>query len=527
VIRAVIVDDEPDVIDGMRSAVDWSGLGITVVADASDGISALQVVADEKPDILLTDIRMAGANGLSLIESSRKILPDLVSIIFTGHSEYSYAKAAVSLGVSEFLEKPVSVAILESALLKAKEESLARQRARKATDSSDRAERVVKLERLKRVLLGWHSTESEPGEPVEPALGQFASAICATVSLPTNGDAGRGRAGQETDVESVISENLSGQDHEIVLYGRDLPVTDPSEITVVLVAREGRISRARLAAMFSRMAEHLQELMPGAVVGVGQTVSDEDELRDSYLGAREAARYGSFSGGRPLVLVEDMDPGHKVPAGLLAAHNDVLLAIRSGERERAAESTRSFLAQLGELEVEPDLVCHECLSLVVSALKTADESGLSSLGDAQNQTLPHQRITQLRTFDEISGWVTSTIDRIMGWLKESAVSRHRAVNVAMDYLNSRYSSDVSLQEIADLVGMNPSYLSMLFHKETGATYLQYLTRVRLEHSKQLMDQGMKVGAACRAVGYFDGRHFSSLFRKHFGIMPGEYVRHSG
>jgi two-component system response regulator YesN len=115
-LKAVVFDDEYIVLQGLKTMIDWPKYGIELVGTAEDGQAALVLFLRERPDIILTDIRMPGMNGLELIESVMKQEPDTVCIVFSGFNEYEYVKRAIQLGVADYLEKPINIAQIEEAV---------------------------------------------------------------------------------------------------------------------------------------------------------------------------------------------------------------------------------------------------------------------------------------------------------------------------------------------------------------------------------------------------------------------------
>ncbi len=114
--KLLLVDDEAIIRDGIRTMIDWPGLGITLTAICPDALSALDSMLDDMPDILMTDVRMPGINGLELIERAVLLHPQLQTLILSGYDEFDYARQAIKFGVREYLLKPCSREEMESAL---------------------------------------------------------------------------------------------------------------------------------------------------------------------------------------------------------------------------------------------------------------------------------------------------------------------------------------------------------------------------------------------------------------------------
>ena len=110
-----LVDDEPIVLEGIRSKINWEEAGFSFAGEATDGEIALSMIHELKPDILITDIKMPFMDGLELAAAIKKTQPWIKIIILSGHDEFDYAKKAISIGIEDYLLKPFTAEeVLES-----------------------------------------------------------------------------------------------------------------------------------------------------------------------------------------------------------------------------------------------------------------------------------------------------------------------------------------------------------------------------------------------------------------------------
>ena len=105
--RVIIVDDEPVIRRGLRETIEWDALGLEVAGEAADGIEALKLIRETRPEILITDIRMPEMDGIELIREVKKLDLNIKITILSGYSDYDYLKAAIRLGVDNYLLKPI------------------------------------------------------------------------------------------------------------------------------------------------------------------------------------------------------------------------------------------------------------------------------------------------------------------------------------------------------------------------------------------------------------------------------------
>jgi two-component system, response regulator YesN len=102
--------------------------------------------------------------------------------------------------------------------------------------------------------------------------------------------------------------------------------------------------------------------------------------------------------------------------------------------------------------------------------------------------------------------------------------KHEAIEKACKYIYENYNKEISLQEVADFTGLNPNYFSILFKDQMGKTYIKYLTELRVEKAKLMLQEGQKVTKVSEKVGYHTYRHFSDIFKKYVGVSPGQYKK---
>ncbi len=127
-MKVIIADDEPKICQLIIKLIDWEELNMTLVATANNGVTTLELIKEKSPDIVITDIRMPGYDGLELIERSKRLNPDLQFIIISGYSQFEYAKTAISHGVKDYLLKPINKSELNESLLRVKKSILEKER---------------------------------------------------------------------------------------------------------------------------------------------------------------------------------------------------------------------------------------------------------------------------------------------------------------------------------------------------------------------------------------------------------------
>lgn len=135
----------------------------------------------------------------------------------------------------------------------------------------------------------------------------------------------------------------------------------------------------------------------------------------------------------------------------------------------------------------------------------------------------YMEIEKLKTLDLVKDFTRYIIKKIAATIENGGLgSNHYIVNKLLLYIGRNYNKDIGLTELADEVGMNPSYLCILFKEEVGMSYVKYLTNLRMNKAKELLKEGHKVSDVSEMVGYNNYRYFCNIFKKHIGKTPNEY-----
>lgn len=170
--RVMIVDDEPLILAGIASLLDWKEYGCEIAGKAANGQQALKLMEEQMPDIVITDIKMPGMDGIGFMKAVKERGWDDVSfILLTNLEEFSLARQALSLGAVEYL---VKMELTEEKLADSLRLAMERQELKRKADAAGTAGTVSREEALKDILSGCWPATAEAGK-MEPAAGTGSS----------------------------------------------------------------------------------------------------------------------------------------------------------------------------------------------------------------------------------------------------------------------------------------------------------------------------------------------------------------
>ena len=533
-LKVFLVEDEVVMRNGIKKNIPWEQEGFEFVGEASDGELAYPLIKKEKPDILITDIRMPFMDGLELSRLVKKELPQIKIIILSGYNEFDYAKTAINIGVTDYLLKPISSAKLLEAVKKVgdmieKEQDNAR--------LIKRYEKEMEENILQEKHKLWGALASNRLSTMEllekgQRLGIDFTASAYQVflfKLMQEGDA-TGCSEELNRASEKVNDLASGWE-KVLSFDRS------PEGWAFLIKGE---SEEELQETYQAVRKELQELVDGYPKveyfgGIGNVVHRIGDIQTSY---KEAARAFSsrffldanqIADSAELVKVQTEHDGKIDVSKMLSKKREHELVERFF-KNGTVEEVDSFLDELFQGIGEQN-----CKSLLYRQYVVMDlffcasdflenlEIGIENLpeecrdinqivekaGNAEN--LRHQ----------IGILFTETMQLRDGHSKKKY---SKLLEDAKAFIDENYKHDeMSLNTVAAQVNISPSYFSTIFSSEMGQTFVEYLTHVRLEKAKELlMCSNMRTAEIGYEVGYKDSHYFSYIFKKVVGCSPKEY-----
>lgn len=496
--KILFVDDERNVLEYLPLAICWEELGITQIFTASDAESALRIVKREKPDIAMVDVEMPGKNGLDFCKEAQDIHASIILVILSAFDRFDYAKKAISIGVNDYLLKPVDEKELLHLMIKIVSdlEQSRRSNMEKKTRQARAMEKTVEdfLQKL------FH--HEKPAEDPENDMLNLYDYQYVALFMQGNGDSGDCRHVLE---ESVDGESLlvSSKNGIYAVLWKNSPVSTEEKIGRI----RRKLERERVQMWIAGVETQAQEKLSQALVRCFDKLE-----RLSFMADREEMRNGQADFCRVDIPLPDIQEGLKI----LSEERDISLL---------REEIRRFMDEAFLQCVEPVCICEMILEVFI-ALKMY-----------LTKNWQQDAVSVLRRLDIVTLMRCGTQENLYGivdqYLKELAFfveQQHKAygdlyiVRIAKKYTKQNYQKqELSLQEVADAVGISRTYFSKLFKDTTGEKYWDYLSRCRIEKAKELLlNTNLGQAEISEKVGYSSEFHFSRKFKEIVGMSPNKF-----
>lgn len=521
----LLVDDEEEVIQVIMKKINWEGLGFSVIGYANNGVKALEMVEEFQPDVIMTDIKMPYMDGMELAGRIKEEFPATKLLIFTGFDEFEYAKEAVHLEVEEYILKPVNSVELTNVFTQLK--------IKLDQEISEKQNTQILqkyyMESLPLLQANFYSTLIE-GRLAESDVRKYLKdyqislegpCFCCVVihtssrQVPPN----MNPVLLATSVQKQAMERLGKEwSPKYFSYLGNL-------VMIAQLKNENEVSDLTDECdRFCRYASRMIGAM--VIIGVGQVCRNILELSQSYSGAREAVSYRAIYGGCRAINIKEIAPSE---TGKAVTANEVELSelfkkIRIGSPQDVTEAVDHYMDHISFADKSLQYHSIAVMELVSALYRFVSNNDMVIEEFSGDMRKLYGNLLELEP-DALRRWLTDiSLEFRENLINARSRSTKSFVFRAKEYVDNHYfEEDLSLDSICDLLGVSNSYFSTIFKKETGESFIGYLTSYRMEKAAQmLLETGEKSYMIAKSVGYADPNYFSYVFKRQFGVSPSKY-----
>lgn len=535
--KVLIADDEPKVLLLIKSLIEWERLGLELVATASDGISALTLIAEHRPDIVITDIRMPGYDGIELIGRAKELSPAIDFIIVSGYRHFDYAQKAIRFGVEDYLLKPLKALEINQTLRKMIDKYRARDMARLREETyAVRLERDARLlhERFMATVLAGEGSELRDAlaRSLDEINHQFSTdfkpgefqafSVKPDIHIDSLGANVRKLLVEKT--VAAIRDAVTAHCYTCLLY--------PSERGVLGVLNYAEREKKALRKSFVAVIDELQSQSEifdriKVSVGFGRLSASIQDMPTSCREAELAVLNRLVQGTGRIIEAPLADNSDLVVAQIVSGEvrKRLLRAVEildaSELSEIIDEVARAASASEGISGKAVLALFEECSQTMRFGLK--NQSAVDETVEAMQRSVFEKLDmchSQKDVFILLAEYGSSLVAHVASLKKSESA---KPVRDAQKFIQTNFANPIGLESVSELAGFNPTYFSLLFKKETGMNFLEYLTDVRIREAKRLLSDPRKtIGDVAAEVGYNDVKHFSRVFTRSTGIHPSKY-----
>lgn len=528
--KLLIVEDEAEVRNGIRNNIDWGIMGFEVIAEAGNGREALDIIENSKPDVVITDITMPIMDGLELSYILKEEYPTIRTIILTGYDDFKFAQRAIKYGVSDYLLKPVLPEDLSKLMLRIKNE----------IDSE-----IAEKEDIQKLRLYYQQS-------IPIIKDKFLTLLISTeiendeienkkASLKLDLD-GEGFTAAAASINSETTGNWGNDDYELLKFAilniaqektkkRSMGEVFFHANNLVFILKFDKYDvKSNYHSAYTLLEEIRQSvekyLKITITLGNGNICNTLQKINESYKSAVTALDYKLIIGDNRVIYIGDIEP--QATYNLIyddIKERNLINSIKFGTKKDVLKAVEALFHEIGVYTVS----LKECQLYLLEILASVAKLSRSFQLDTDDIIkIDHNLFIEIFSFNTIYD-IKNRIKEICLNVMEGIHSKRKTntekiMEQAKSYIDKNYGDyDLTIQKISNYLHISPSYFSMIFKKEAGETFLNYLIGIRIKAAKELMQNpDLKIFEIAERVGYPDLNYFSYFFKKNTGLSPREY-----
>ena len=524
--RLLLLDDEEIVIKGIQKVYDMPKYGFAVAGAFTSPLKAAEQLDSLKPDLVITDVKMPRMDGLEFASLVKKWNPETEVVILSGYDDFSYAQAAVKLGISDYLLKPIKKADFVAML-----ERMAAKIGEKQSRASQQKQMQELLQNsyteLKNRYFLALTEENKCEEGLREALrkhgqSEFEDELFLMVKIDTD------QISPAVDYMSEIGKLNQEMENLLLEYGKVLDfLSDESMFFVLYDLRKEQYADVKESVRLLLERKH------AAGLDLALGISDIHRGQKELFEARNDCVRQIFMQEANIADTSDANPVHSREMNLTIPYTEIeglFHAILTADREAVCNT-------LDQIYVEPEGNVHVLYRDYVSSitflilLRTYQ---LQNKYDVVHQ-IARQELLNLRYLrreypgmedqKQLVREICLALADLVSRQKVAAPSK--MVQAALEYIDDHFRENISLQDVADNISISKNYLCDIFKKEVGVTFINYVTNLRIEKAKDyLANTDLKMYEVSSAVGYNDYTYFAQIFKKHTGTTLSAYRKNA-
>lgn len=509
--KILLVDDEKIVLNAISDIIDWNSFGFDCPVCANNGEHALQIInSGFSPNVVITDICMPRMNGLELAENLDEVLPDCTVIVLSGHDDFSYVQKALKLKIFDYILKPITpnelIAVLQNV------------RGYLYENDTEYEKNILHAYHMNRVLTSNSCRLDVVQSLFNPyKITELDNFVVINIDISSN----HSNTIHEIDVNRYSLFNVVS---EVSAQSNNIACTQMNNGTTSLILCISADSNYK--SLVSRLLEKIISIFKITVKlpissSVSSLIDTALALPDAYKQAKDGLEYKFLNEHYSILFCDEIDTSISNNSLSLDYHKKIILAIENSNKSQAQALTNDLFE-----EMKSSLFTYNhCISYINMLLLSMSSKIETILGTTSSRDFDYISSTTSQDINTLKSAVLSIIDNCFDMLECSKnTNTDMQINKSKQYIEDNYKMPkLSLKDISDHIELSPSHFSALFKSKTNMTFIEYLTKIRIEKAKQLLSYTDKKSyEIAYEVGFSDPHYFSLVFKKYTQKSPKEF-----
>lgn len=484
-IKAILVDDEYMIVQGLRKLINWKELGIECVGTFSDGLEALEYVRENPVDIVVTDVSMPRMSGIEFVREAQTENINFHFVILSGYQEFEYVQQGIKLGAENFILKPIDAIELNDTLRK----TVAKLHNEKDLETSHDL-------LYKNTIIRWLSDDIDPVDfkriMTQMGVTLDLNSLYSVLIID----------GIQQNRQAFWTEFLHGYNQNLFYFEHD-------HLVMVIVGSNLVFDSVHRGIVDAIIKD--QELL-----GLGELFVEFDLISRSYNHAESYMMATQFYGQKSFITEVSVKEAMKGSTDIFAlSFEGFHQALSLGDISLVLEEVQKLLGFASAINPHPDYVRYVAFVILSDIYR----QHVSISGDSPEVTF--SQLSESKSLNDILDIIKDSLKK--SYENAEIKSLNANVQEAIKIVYSQYVDDITIGGIAEELHLNAMYLGQIFKKETGKSFSQFLNHYRIQEAQKLLLQSShNINEIASLVGYTSSGYFYKNFKKECGLSPKEY-----
>ena len=495
-LKIIIADDEELIRKRLITRIDWESLGFNHVYEACHGEEVMELIKENTPDILITDIRMPVLDGIELVKKIRDEKFDIEVIVISGFADFKYAQNMLRYGVEDYILKPIGKELLIDAVIKVKEKVF-----RKITRQQELKDKL-----LRDVYKGYLPVE---GQEKDLITGQYF--ICKLFIEDKKADE------LQDGALAIIMEVFDR-------YFTILLIHESMNKIVLLVEGINQDTRRCINDIFIEINDYQSSGFNFSIYYT-ELCNDIKDIISFKKQIETVERIRPFLGLKQLVRLADSKVYEEDEfETLLIWIERIIKCINNEEKDLLQETVNMLFDEFQRARLSFEYIIKLCFQMLNHIYRYMQENGKVNFDIKLIYKKVFRDLDHFEFLEDLKIFVFELLDSHLKIIINSEKDSIKYyIEKAISYIENNYTKDISLNIISRHIGLSDTYLSHIFKEYTGINYSEYLRNWRIEKACDLLKHsGLKVYEVATKVGINNSRYFGDVFKEKLGITPNEF-----
>lgn len=525
--NVIIVEDDAIVRTYLSGLLEWESHGMKVVGQFTNGREAKQFIEKQDVDIVITDVSMPVMSGIELIKYIKNTEKFVKIIVLSCHSDYDFIREALKCGVSDYILKQY---LTKENLLELLEKLIREIEIKKDSVTYEKeANQSIKSNLLKNIFNGIVRDENDIVREL-PSIENILNNAKYFVAIAKIDDF-------LVMSEELVNEQLKKYNLQVVKIIEAIlmknasgivELTKNNEFTILLSFRAnedlGIIHEKVNEIMCNIRAEVMSTIHYSISIGISNLCSNFSQVTEAYKRTQSMIEgYMLFDKGKIYFLKDQKKYSYCTLT--LEDERNLLRAIIGENINEAVVLIESYLNKFKTEYEDANALKVWIIDLVNILTRIAMKCEVNPQVLFETDYIPYEEIESKQNIDDIKNWFVSIIKKMVN-INNGENNLYRSeILKAVEYIERHCTEDIYLRDVANHVNISPNYFSMIFKKEMGVAFSEFLLNIRLEKSKVfLKKKGIKIYEAAFKAGFNNDQYFNRIFKQKYGVTPLAFKR---